>query len=89
MNGIWKWIMYLIAFMFAFGVLGGCTIALEGGGEMSIGMRNDNFLVLRHTIDGDKEGKKAQLRVEIDEPILNALLSGDDDAGVVDSTQPN
>lgn len=42
----------------------GCTMTLTGGGEMSIGMRNDNFLVLRHTVDGDKVDKGAESKLE-------------------------
>lgn len=53
----------------------GCKITLTGGGELSVGMRNDNFLVFRSTIDGDKEGKEAKSELDID-PVLKSLIGG-------------
>jgi hypothetical protein len=44
----------------------GCISTTEGGAEWSVGMRNDNFLVLRHTVDGDKVDKRAAVAVAID-----------------------
>lgn len=44
----------------------GCSVLLEGGATVSMGMRNDNFLVLKHTVDGDKEGKVAKSTLDVD-----------------------
>jgi hypothetical protein len=46
----------------------GCVSTTEGGAEWSIGMRNDNFLVLRHTVDGDKVDKKAAVGIDLRAP---------------------
>jgi hypothetical protein len=59
--------------------LTGCTVTLTGGGELSMGMRNDNFLVFRHTVDGDKVGKEAQSNIEAP-ALLEMIAGGDDDA---------
>ena len=68
--------------------LAGCNIPLEGGGEMSIGMRNDNFLVLRQTVDGDKEGKTSNAGLVIDRTVLDAFLpSPSDDEDVEAPTE--
>lgn len=66
----------LTSFLATFGgCLGtGCTMTLTGGGEMSIGMRNDNFLVLRHSVDGDKVDKQAESQFEA--PALVDLVTG-------------
>ena len=68
----------LTSFLATFGgCLGaGCTMTLTGGGEMSIGMRNDNFLVLRHTVDGDKVDKGAES--EFKAPALVDWVTGGD-----------
>lgn len=52
------------------GCLLGCTMTLTGGGELSVGMRNDNFLTLRHTVDGDKEGKEAKSDLDVDPAVM-------------------
>ena len=57
----------------------GCSMTLTGGGELGFGMRNDNFFVLKHTVDGDKEGKEAKSSVEIEKSILEAVLGDSDD----------
>lgn len=48
----------------------GCSLALKGGGEISMGMRNDNFLVLRSTVDGDKQGKTSNVTLTVDDRLL-------------------
>lgn len=52
----------------------GCTATLTGGGTIRVGMSNDNFLEVSHTVDGDKEGKVAESQLEIDQTILDAVL---------------
>lgn len=59
-------------------LLTGCSVGLTGGGEFAIGMRNDNFLFLRSSVDGDKEGKTAGAVMVLDDRILDKVL-GDDD----------
>ncbi len=69
-----KIVSWLVAILMGlFGL--GCTVTLTGGGELSIGMRNDNFLVLRHTVDGDKEGKESESNLDVD-PVLKSLIGG-------------
>lgn len=58
-------------------MLSGCTATLKGGGEIAIGMRNTNMLVLSHTVDGDKEGKEAQSNLDV--PAMEEWILGDDE----------
>lgn len=55
------------------GFLTGCTSTLTGGGEWSVGMRNDNFLVFRSTVDGDKEGKTAEVKYEVSQNVWDMI----------------
>lgn len=68
-------VVSLSALLFSFG----CTLTLTGGGELAVGMRNDNFFVVKHTIDGDKEGKTASSQMAIDQSILDAVLPSPND----------
>lgn len=68
------WLVVVVLF------LTGCSLTLTGGGEMSIGMRNDNFLVLRHTVDGDKVGKESEAQLAIDQTVLDAILPSSSEA---------
>ena len=75
-------IILLLTLAFAGGVVlavGGCTIHLHGGGELSAGMRNDNFFVFKHTVDGDKMGKESKATLEADS--LLEAIAGKDDTG--------
>lgn len=68
-GSVWMWLLPLLL-----GLLGGCTISLRGGGELAFGMSNDNFLFLRHTVDGDKQKKSSESQTSIDQTILDAFL---------------
>lgn len=68
---IFSWLLAVLLGLFGLG----CTVTLTGGGELSVGMRNDNFLVFRHTVDGDKEGKEAKSDLDVD-PVLKSLIGG-------------
>lgn len=61
-------------------VMGGCRTILTGGGELGMGMRNDNFFVFRHTVDGDKVGKSAESELQVD-PAVYTLLGGPQNEG--------
>jgi hypothetical protein len=71
-----KWVSGVVLSLLV-GTCSGCTMTLTGGGEMSIGMRNDNFLVLRHTVDGDKVNKGAESKLDV--PAVVELLTGKND----------
>lgn len=61
-------------------ILMSCTVT--GAGSFRVGMTNSNFLEVGTTVDGDKVGKEAS--VKVDQTILDAILpsrpSGDDTA---------
>jgi hypothetical protein len=58
----------------------GCSALYEGGGELAIGFRMDNVLILTHTVDGDKVGKTATFAVEA--PALLDMIAGDGDDAI-------
>lgn len=79
MKRVWTVLVSLLLLPF----LTGCIVLLEGGGEVAVGMRNDNFLVLRHTVDGDKEGKTSRFTFEADD-VLDLIVGDEDDAPIVE-----
>jgi hypothetical protein len=44
----------------------GCVSTLRGGGEVGVGFRSDSMLILRHTVDGDKQEQSAQAELALD-----------------------
>lgn len=69
---IFSWVLAVLMTLFGLG----CVVKLEGEGEISVGMRNDNFLVLRHTVDGDKERIKSKSELDVD-PVIKSLIGGE------------
>ena len=55
----------------------GCTIFSDGGSELGIGIRNDNFIVVYHKVDGDKVGKKASITADVDALLDLIMKLGD------------
>lgn len=45
-----------------------------------MGMENSNFLTLKHTVDGDKEGKEAKSQLELDKSLLEMVLPDSTDS---------
>lgn len=75
MNEIKTRLMTALVTTLLSGCLGtGCTATLTGGGELSIGMRNDNFLTLRHSVDGDK--RDIQSVSNLDVPSIEEWIMG-------------
>jgi hypothetical protein len=48
--------------------LNGCVV-LEGAGSYSIGYRSTSEVFVGHTVDGDKDGKKASSRMDLSQLI--------------------
>ena len=70
----------------------GCSVLLSGAGERSVGMRNDNFLVFKHSVDGDKQDVTSKATLEAD-ALLDLVVGGGDveasEAEPVSSSSPN
>ena len=64
----WKFLLAVVVLV----VSPGCIVHLTGEGEAAFGMRNDNFFVMRHTVDGDKQGIEATS--ELEAPALVELI---------------
>ena len=52
----------------------GCVVMMEGEGEVGFRFRNDNAFAFYHSVDGDKEGKKARFESELNESGMSLLL---------------
>ncbi len=53
--------------------LSGCQIALAGEGSLEVGMRNDNFLVLRHRAIPATPEQKSESSLDFDSDFLDRL----------------
>lgn len=81
--------LVFVLLTFLLGLFGlGCSVPLEGGGEISFGLRNDNFVVIRHTVDGDKEGKVSEAKLVIDQTIMDAILPSPSDDDETNTSVP-
>lgn len=52
---------------------GGCWVPLTGAGQAGIGYSSTSRVFLYHEVDGDKDGKKSEARLEMD-PFIQAWL---------------
>ncbi len=66
-------IMATLISAFALVALSGCSTMMTGGGEFSMGMRMDNFLVIKHTTDSKIEGVEAKLKLSLDPEVWGLL----------------
>ncbi len=64
--------------------LGGCQTVLEGEGELSIGMQNSNFLVIKHRAIHADEAMKSRSALALDTEVWELLKDEPESEPTVD-----
>ena len=58
--------------------LTGCTVNMMGAAKYGVGYSSTGEAYVYHEVDGDKQDKTAESKLELDQSILDAIIGSDD-----------